>query len=274
MLRQYLEMKSQAQDAILFYRIGYFYEMFFEDSRDFFLSSRRRHTRSLRDWSSDVCSSDLAGGVPLVAELTYGAGKVVELAYDPSGDGTGQTPYAALGWTQALGRSIEQVPGSTPMASSMLGPDPGFTALLPSAGDAPLPPLWLVGVVLLAYVLIAGPLGYLLARRRLGRPALFWAAVPLSAAFFTAAFYLVGSALQGNLQDHEIQVVRVGPGQSVNVLEYHRVLFLHRGEHEILPAPDSLVAPLTLETFRVTGSTCERCTSVLGGLSSGAEHVG
>src|SRR6266496_5441709 len=25
----------------------------------FFLSSRRRHTRSLRDWSSDVCSSDL-----------------------------------------------------------------------------------------------------------------------------------------------------------------------------------------------------------------------
>src|SRR5215831_1849985 len=122
---------------------------------------------------------DSADGAPLVAELTYGAGKVLELAYDPSGDGTGQTPYATLGWTQALGRSIEQVPGSGPMATSMLGPDPGFTALLPSAGDAPLPPLWLVGVVLLAYVLIAGPLGYLLARRRLGRPALFWAAVPL-----------------------------------------------------------------------------------------------
>src|SRR6266496_462755 len=28
----------------------------------FFFSSRRRHTRSLRDWSSDVCSSDLLGG--------------------------------------------------------------------------------------------------------------------------------------------------------------------------------------------------------------------
>src|SRR5699024_11556055 len=26
-----------------------------------FFSSRRRHTRSKRDWSSDVCSSDLAG---------------------------------------------------------------------------------------------------------------------------------------------------------------------------------------------------------------------
>src|SRR5215211_1517004 len=32
----------------------------------FFFSSRRRHTRSLCDWSSDVCSSDLAW----VAELT------------------------------------------------------------------------------------------------------------------------------------------------------------------------------------------------------------
>src|SRR6266496_6433744 len=28
----------------------------------FFFSSRRRHTRSLRDWSSDVCSSDLEAG--------------------------------------------------------------------------------------------------------------------------------------------------------------------------------------------------------------------
>src|SRR5438034_7123785 len=28
-------------------------------SRRFFFSSRRRHTRSLCDWSSDVCSSDL-----------------------------------------------------------------------------------------------------------------------------------------------------------------------------------------------------------------------
>src|SRR5699024_11319485 len=33
----------------------------------FFFSSRRRHTRSKRDWSSDVCSSDLDEGLsPLV----------------------------------------------------------------------------------------------------------------------------------------------------------------------------------------------------------------
>src|SRR5260221_7229062 len=33
----------------------------------FFFSSRRRHTRSLCDWSSDVCSSDLPGSLIQVA---------------------------------------------------------------------------------------------------------------------------------------------------------------------------------------------------------------
>src|SRR5258707_252667 len=32
----------------------------------FFFSSRRRHTRYWRDWSSDVCSSDLAMGIPII----------------------------------------------------------------------------------------------------------------------------------------------------------------------------------------------------------------
>src|SRR5690606_40190142 len=37
----------------------------------FFFSSRRRHTRFSRDWSSDVCSSDLLGiNIPLSVEAT------------------------------------------------------------------------------------------------------------------------------------------------------------------------------------------------------------
>src|SRR5438067_3201864 len=38
-----------------FFLASYFFCFFFF----FFFSSRRRHTRSKRDWSSDVCSSDL-----------------------------------------------------------------------------------------------------------------------------------------------------------------------------------------------------------------------
>src|SRR5438034_5410520 len=41
----------------------------------FFFSSRRRHTRSLCDWSSDVCSSDLMGDdtpIPPLARIPPG----------------------------------------------------------------------------------------------------------------------------------------------------------------------------------------------------------
>src|SRR3712207_7368879 len=36
----------------------------------FFFSSRRRHTRYWRDWSSDVCSSDLVDGPAAMASAT------------------------------------------------------------------------------------------------------------------------------------------------------------------------------------------------------------
>src|SRR5699024_11977692 len=42
----------------------------------FFFSSRRRHTRSKRDWSSDVCSSDLKTSLSSMFEAvgSYAAG--------------------------------------------------------------------------------------------------------------------------------------------------------------------------------------------------------
>src|SRR5947207_2435932 len=60
----------------------------------FFFSSRRRHTRSLCDWSSDVCSSDLDGNVLL--DLRH------------------------LG----AERIIERLPGSRELAMTFLGVDP------------------------------------------------------------------------------------------------------------------------------------------------------
>src|SRR5256884_6869248 len=40
----------------------------FQPEWDFFFSSRRRHTRCSRDWSSDVCSSDLLGALLATAK--------------------------------------------------------------------------------------------------------------------------------------------------------------------------------------------------------------
>src|SRR3712207_9562075 len=38
----------------------------------FFFSSRRRHTRYWRDWSSDVCSSDLLDDLPELVKMCTG----------------------------------------------------------------------------------------------------------------------------------------------------------------------------------------------------------
>src|SRR5438445_8914376 len=48
----------------------------------FFFSSRRRHTRYWRDWSSDVCSSDL---VPFAPSLAPANGGSLPVAPQPAG---------------------------------------------------------------------------------------------------------------------------------------------------------------------------------------------
>src|SRR2546429_5930556 len=49
---------------LIFFYVTYMIAIFYF----FFFSSRRRHTRCSRDWSSDVCSSDLPECIHLVAE--------------------------------------------------------------------------------------------------------------------------------------------------------------------------------------------------------------
>src|SRR6266850_1812509 len=56
----------------------------------FFFSSRRRHTRLQGDWSSDVCSSDLAG---------YKAGALVMAIMDPYGNEAALSAIAKAGVT-------------------------------------------------------------------------------------------------------------------------------------------------------------------------------
>src|SRR5207249_9682305 len=60
----------------------------------FFFSSRRRHTRSKRDWSSDVCSSDLATMPPKAATLSVSRARETD-------------SVAAFGGIVALNRPID-----------------------------------------------------------------------------------------------------------------------------------------------------------------------
>src|SRR2546422_8120305 len=92
----------------------------------FFFSSRRRHTRCSRDWSSDVCSSDLSLEDPLtthdcnvnatlrllVASTDAGVRRVV---YSSSSSAYGDTP------TLPKVESAEPLPRSPYAAAKLAG---------------------------------------------------------------------------------------------------------------------------------------------------------
>src|SRR5690606_39482955 len=67
----------------------------------FFFSSRRRHTRFSRDWSSDVCSSDLASQEQVISELALAMSRVTGLSLPQP------VATTAFFWSQA--RPAEQL---------------------------------------------------------------------------------------------------------------------------------------------------------------------
>src|SRR5437868_15246584 len=60
----------------------------------FFFSSRRRHTRSKRDWSSDVCSSDLSSPSMCIEALTPG---LYRMHIEGEEGRDGKTKYEEIG---------------------------------------------------------------------------------------------------------------------------------------------------------------------------------
>src|SRR2546422_9411890 len=79
----------------------------------FFFSSRRRHTRCSRDWSSDVCSSDLVGrprtrrrrGVQLPAGVSGDRGCRDPGGASHGGERRGRRSASAGGELREIGRA-------------------------------------------------------------------------------------------------------------------------------------------------------------------------
>src|SRR5437867_6967368 len=93
----------------------------------FFFSSRRRHTRSYGDWSSDVCSSDLAGdldafdrrysinGGGQTLYQQYGAASSFLSVAKPQG-----APANSAGWAGEIALDVEWAHAVAPGAKILL----------------------------------------------------------------------------------------------------------------------------------------------------------
>src|SRR3989449_8684527 len=73
----------------------------------FFFSSRRRHTRCSRDWSSDVCSSDLTTPVAAVS----GVATFFDLSLNKTGTGYTLTASAS-GFAPVTSTAFDITPGT------------------------------------------------------------------------------------------------------------------------------------------------------------------
>src|SRR3712207_9458253 len=76
----------------------------------FFFSSRRRHTRYWRDWSSDVCSSDLAFMAGKFMDempgMSFGhAGTIVEGKEDTASEKIARLAEAGITVAEQIGRA-------------------------------------------------------------------------------------------------------------------------------------------------------------------------
>src|SRR5699024_11710000 len=77
----------------------------------FFLSSRRRHTRSKRDWSSDVCSSHLHVGDGVEAAQRLVGGLHLALQQGAADPGGGDAPGARPLGTELVDRDDVEAEG-------------------------------------------------------------------------------------------------------------------------------------------------------------------
>ncbi len=199
------------------------------------------------------------GGLPLVVEGGYGGGRIVQLTYDPLADPLAANgTLSSLAWAQALVRALPMtnsyqkggpVPGfggtgvppgaagGPPLIATPDGSDQAVRNLLEQSPAAAAPPLGLLGLLLVAYVLIAGPFNYLLLKR-MGRRELMWATVPMVAVVFSGATYAVGFGTRGSdFVDNVVQMQRMAPDGSVQTASYHGVFSPTRGDHRVsLPA--------------------------------------
>ncbi len=131
MLRQYFEMKSRVPDAILFYRMGDFYEMFFEDAREaaplLGITLTARHRDS--DIEAPMCGVPYHSADHHIARLV-GAGRKVAICDQV------EDPRAAKGLVR---RDITRIitPGTILDPEALLPGAPSYLAVLaPEEGPA------------------------------------------------------------------------------------------------------------------------------------------
>lgn len=183
-------------------------------------------------------------GVPLVVSRPWGHGTVVSFAFDPATASFANWSGGRAFWSRfAL---------DTPMPATLQDPyDPSYTGSAGQGGqpyritnilsDLPglsLPPTWAIGLVLLLFIILIGPVNYLVLRR-LDRRELAWVTIPVLTLLFAAGIYAYGASTKGrDITVNSVSIVRIAPdARAAELQAFYGVFAPSRGKRDFsLPA--------------------------------------
>jgi len=155
--------------------------------------------------------------IPLIVEQAYGAGKVLQLAFDPLAEPVaGNDALGALAFDQALARSVNSwgtnraiAPQDQLWSSTFVRPPwPRW-----SLGEAGLP---------IAYLALVIPVAFAVSRTR-SRRRLMWATIPCATLLFAGAPVVIGEPGRGSVE-RTVVVDTFGPGGSVLTNTYRGIV--------------------------------------------------
>jgi hypothetical protein len=178
------------------------------------------------------------GGQSVAAERPYGAGAVTIVGFDPTARWLAGTSVAEGLWRRLL-----------PTRSAGTATSGDDSQIVQAAAQLPslaLPPVGGLVVLLGAYILLIGPLNYVVLKR-LDKREWAWVTMPVLIVAFAAGAYGFGSALRGSdIIVNEAAIVRGAPGTTEGIAQtYLGVFSPTRGSYQLrVPGGALLSSPM------------------------------
>jgi hypothetical protein len=180
-----------------------------------------------------------AGDRIIAAERPYGSGSVTIVGFDPTASWITGTSLAEGMWRRLLPtRSI---------GGPIIGDDSQIVSAASQLPSLALPPIGGLIALLGAYILLIGPINYLVLRR-LDRREWAWVTMPVLILAFAAGAYGFGSLLRGSdLIVNEVAIVRGSPGATDGTAQVYLGVFSpSRGTYQLrVPGGALLSSPIS-----------------------------
>jgi len=203
-------------------------------------------TGTLRDGARALIRAD--DGTILASMRPIGGGRVILLGADLATDAYRAWEGSPRLWARLLPTTgaLEEFFGGFP-------PEDAQNAMGTALSNLPsleVPPAELLLVVIVAYILLIGPISYVVLRR-IDRRELAWVTAPLLVVVFTACSFGIGSSMKGSdVIVNQISLIRSsGAGGAATVESYAGVFSPERATYDLTVDDDALMAKLRTTGF-------------------------